>query len=675
MEAVHAGTCKSLTAVVLAAMVLGVVSLAALPAPARAATFTVNRIGDQADRNLTNAACDVSSNTGSQCTLRAAIQEANDTPGADTINFNITSASKTITPATPLPPISDAVTINGYSQNGASANTKAANSNAVLLIVLDGVNAGATAVGLELLGSDSTVRGLVIQRFGRAGLLVSGGGDHLVAGNFIGSDAAGTAARGNTVGVEINSRGNTIGGPTPAARNLISGNVLDGVLVRSASDNLIANNFIGTTKGGGSALGNGGSGLVIEDAGQTRVGDGTTAGRNVISANAIYGIQIGDIDAANNSVIAGNWIGTNAVGTTDLGNGVHGIDLDASDVTVGGDTSGERNVISGNHGTGILVSGNRARILGNFIGLNATGTSAIGNDGNGVQLFGTVNATVGGSTPAERNVISGNGATGVLISGGNSNTVRGNRIGSKADGTGDLGNGGFGVSLVGSEFNTIGGTGTSDGNLITGNTAHGVSLTGPSTNNNFRRNGITANDGDGMRIARGPNTIELNAVVANVGAGIAVTAGGVGVEIVANQIFNNGALEIDLIGGTENGLGVTANDQDDPDTGANGLQNHPVLTTAVRASNGLTTISGNFNSVSSATFRIDVYVVTQPDPSNRGGSTVLLGSQVLSTDAGGDKAFAIALGGLNVGNVVTVTATALSNDSTSEFAGNKTVTN
>src|SRR6187549_2408333 len=96
---------------------------AALIAPAAThatTTFTVNRIGDQADLNLANAVCDVSSNSGNQCTLRAAIQEANDTPGFDTINFNITSTSKTITPASPLPPIVGTVTINGYSQANAA---------------------------------------------------------------------------------------------------------------------------------------------------------------------------------------------------------------------------------------------------------------------------------------------------------------------------------------------------------------------------------------------------------------------------------------------------------------------------------------------------------------------------------------------------------------------------
>ena len=173
------------------------------PAPALGATtFVVNRIGDAPDLSLANAACDVSANAGHQCTLRAAIQEANDTAGVDVISFNITSASKTITPATPLPAITDQVTINGYSQSGATPNTKAANSNAVLVVVLDGVNAGAAANGLRVDSSGTSIRGIVIMRFGEAGVRIAGSGN-VVAGNFIGTDRPGTTKRPNGTGVAV----------------------------------------------------------------------------------------------------------------------------------------------------------------------------------------------------------------------------------------------------------------------------------------------------------------------------------------------------------------------------------------------------------------------------------------------------------------------------------------
>ena len=162
----------------------------AVPLPARGATtFTVNRIGDQSDRNLANAACDVSTNAGNQCTLRAAIQEANDTPGADMINFNITSTSKTITPATPLPPIIGSVDdqrLQPGERDGQHAMPTG--NNAVLKIVLDGINAGVDADGLVIEADNSTVRGLVIQRFDGSGMEITGNGN-VVAGNLIGTNA------------------------------------------------------------------------------------------------------------------------------------------------------------------------------------------------------------------------------------------------------------------------------------------------------------------------------------------------------------------------------------------------------------------------------------------------------------------------------------------------------
>lgn len=128
----------------LTSLALAGVLLALWSGPAEAATFTVNRTDDADDRNINDSNCDTSRKRGKQCTLRAAIQEANNTPGADTINFNIGGAAsvKTISPASPLPTITEAVTINGYSQPGASANTLAVGNNAVLKIQLNGSGRG-----------------------------------------------------------------------------------------------------------------------------------------------------------------------------------------------------------------------------------------------------------------------------------------------------------------------------------------------------------------------------------------------------------------------------------------------------------------------------------------------------------------------------------------------------
>src|SRR5918998_6971478 len=168
--------------ILVAVMALSLVTIAS---PAWAATFIVNRTADTPDANLANAACDVNaSQQGNQCTLRAAIQEANDTNGADEIRFNIVSAAavKTIFPTSALPTITEAVTINGYTQTGASQNTLAEGNDAVLKVQLNGTNAG-PAHGLVIEAPDTTIRGLVINRFVGNGVFITGSGAK-VLGNF-----------------------------------------------------------------------------------------------------------------------------------------------------------------------------------------------------------------------------------------------------------------------------------------------------------------------------------------------------------------------------------------------------------------------------------------------------------------------------------------------------------
>jgi len=234
--------------------------------PAHAATFVVNRTADTPDANLANAACDANaSQAGNQCTLRAAIQESNDTNGVDQIRFNIVSAAsvKTISPASALPTITEALTINGYSQTGASANTLAEGNDAVLKIQLNGTNAG-SANGLVIQASDSTVKGLVINRFEGNGVLISGSGatGTKVQGNFLGTNAAGSADRGNGDGVAISSASDsTIGSAigSTAGGNRIANNDQDGVLVfggaavgnRVLSNSIFSNGETGIDLGGG----------------------------------------------------------------------------------------------------------------------------------------------------------------------------------------------------------------------------------------------------------------------------------------------------------------------------------------------------------------------------------------------------------------------------------------
>ena len=133
--------------------------------------------------------------------LRQAITSANASTGTtDTIAFNIAGAGvKTIAPTSALPDITDPVIIDGYTQPGASANTLAVGNNAVLLIELNGASAGAGVQGLVIRGGGSTVRGLVINRFQSHGIKIDTNGGNIIQGNFIGTNAAGNAALGNSL--------------------------------------------------------------------------------------------------------------------------------------------------------------------------------------------------------------------------------------------------------------------------------------------------------------------------------------------------------------------------------------------------------------------------------------------------------------------------------------------
>ena len=138
--------------------------------------------------------------------LRKAIDDANTNPGADTIAFNIVgSGVHTIAPASALPPITGPVVIDGYTQSGALANTNPTSQglNTVLKIELDGTNAG-TNNGLFITGSGSTITGLAINRFQNHGIRIDGSGatGNIIIGNFIGTNAAGTADLGNGPGIQ-----------------------------------------------------------------------------------------------------------------------------------------------------------------------------------------------------------------------------------------------------------------------------------------------------------------------------------------------------------------------------------------------------------------------------------------------------------------------------------------
>jgi trimeric autotransporter adhesin len=230
------------------------------------------------------------------------------------------------------------------------------------------------------------------------------------------------------------------------------------------------------------------------------------------------------------------------------------------------------------------------RIEGNFIGTDPSGTTDLGNRESGVLILATnqsTSTTIGGNKPDQRNLISGNGQSGVSIFtalGGTTslNRVEGNLIGTKKDGSSALANG-TGVQIAGSADNTV------SGNTLAFNSADGVVIL----------ESVNSNNGDGNLLA-------------------------------GNSIFSNGALGIDLANN-----GVTANDDKDPDTGPNDLQNFPVLSSAKTSKKKGTTITGTLNSTPNTSFLVQFF--SNPSGSDEGQKPI--GQTGVTTDASGNASF------------------------------------
>jgi hypothetical protein len=606
--------------------------------------------------------------------------------------------------------------------------------------------------GIDITGNFNTVGGKtaaaanVISGNTDDGVRITGMGNE-VAGNLVGTDETGTQDKGNTdEGIAITGPQNLVGGSSSASRNLISGNTSSGVAVDGAS-NQVTGNFIGTDLTGSVELGNGFDGVEVTGAGN-RVGGAAKGDANLISGN-FAGVRINASNGTGNQV-QGNLVGTDVTGTKELGNSGDGISVEAGAAgnLIGGSQSGAGNVIGAND-AGIALDSDANRVLGNRIGTTLAGDTALPND-IGVDITAGDGNTIGGPAAGEANVISGNDGTGVMISDdlafdpAINNQVEGNRIGTSLDGTVALPNTGDGIEILDSGFNTIGGPNPGAGNLIAGNEDDGVSirviqttaggneivgnviglgslgrplpnlgdginLTGASSNTiggTTARAGnvIAANDGDGIEL----DDADINSVLANiVGTDAAGTTGlgnggsgvringilsrigdehggappntiayngedgvtvddGVGNRISHNHIHDNTELGIDLDADE-----VTANDPPldaDADSGANDLQNFPVVTSAFRrveqtpGPNGLpvftfsTQVNWTLDSEASRSFVIEFYANTSCDPLEAAEGETFLGSVFAQTDAAGHAAGSATVANAPPGQSVTATA-------------------
>jgi titin len=489
-----------------AALITGIF-LAALAAPhATAVTLIVSNISP--------------SGPGS---LQQAILDANSTNGLDTIVFQIPGTGvHTISPTNALPPITDPVVIDATTQPGFAGTP---------LIELNGVNAGNSAA-LRLLAGNSTIQGLAIYRFAAQGLLVQAGGTNLIQGNFIGTDSSGALARGNGLqGIWINgSSGNFIGGTSATSRNLISGNGDAGVYLLNSQNNTIQGNLIGTTASGTAALGNANNGIYLINAPGNIVGGPAPAARNVISGNGGSGIYLNGSGTTGN-LVRGNYIGTDTNGSLALPNVVDGVTVNgAPGNTIGGAIAGAGNLISGNSQGGVSLNGAGAAnnlVQGNCIGTDASGRLVLGNLFSGVTIFGGNSNLIGGTVSAARNVLSGNKLSGVYITTNSTgNLVQGNFIGVDGTGSNALGNSVNGISLDSASFNTIGGTTSGARNIISGNASDGIQVyNATATANSIQGNFIGTTAGGTIGLGNGRAGIGISGAPGNLIGGTTAGAG------------------------------------------------------------------------------------------------------------------------------------------------------
>jgi T5SS/PEP-CTERM-associated repeat protein len=312
--------------------------------------------------------------------LRQAILTANGTTNVpDVINFNITGTGPfTITPATPLPPVTDPLTIDGYTQSGSSSNTLTVGDDAVLeIVVVD---------RLVIDTSNSVVRGLSIRQIA-FGAAPGPNGNNVVEGCFVGLDASGSNTLGSTgSGVFVQTPRNRIGGTAPGLRNVISGQGTTGMEIFEAfaTNNIIQGNYIGTDRNGTTAIPNTDRAVVINMAASSNTIGGAVAGAgNLISGNLNRGITL---DGANN-VVQGNRIGTDATGVNPLGNARTGVEIGGPNNRVGGTNTGAGNIIAFNgvDGGGIFTT-NGVDVLAAATGFSVSGNSIFQNAGLGIDL-------------------------------------------------------------------------------------------------------------------------------------------------------------------------------------------------------------------------------------------------------------------------------------------------
>jgi hypothetical protein len=300
----------------------------------------------------------------------------------------------------------------------------------------------------------------------------------------------------------------------------------------------------------GTNAGPGANGLTIA------AGSSTVRGL-VIDSFKANGIAL---ESKGSNVIAGNYIGTDVTGTVPAANGSSGVNiLSGSNNVIGGTTPADRNLLSGNAGYGLAISGSNTQVLGNFIGTDVSGFAALGNT-SGIYVFGS-NNTIGGTVPSAGNFISGNTIDGVYLPSGSGNVIQANVIGTDVSRLVALPNGRDGIHVASpAGGNTIGGLAPGAGNLISGNSYTGVSIA--SAGNQVQGNwiGVDATGGaalanaNGVNLSGSSNLIAANVISANSLDGLSIS--GASNTIQANLIGTNTTGTVGL-GNNQDGIYLT----------------------------------------------------------------------------------------------------------------------
>ena len=477
---------------------------------------------------------------------------------------------------------------------------------------------------------------------GGVGILIatSGGTGNLIQGNNIFNNAA--------QGILVESSNNTIGEAIAGGGNVVSGNGGPGVEITggvNVQGNQVLGNFIGTDLGtpdgkvkkGTVRLPNKAQGVLIENSPKNTVGGYGAAAGNVIGSNLLDGIEIDGPSSTGNRIL-NNKIGFNVSGTSiALLPNQNGISITAPGNFIGDASGNGGNTISNNRNQGILLYGAGASgnsIVGNMIGINPGGASAFPNAFDGVHIDNAPDNIIGGLTATARNTISANN-NGVYITGAGAtgNIVEGNFIGTATDGVTDLGNAVDGVVLDNAPLNTIGGTASGAGNVISGNN-RGVVITGAGSMNNLIQGNFIGTD------------LTATYVVANKIDGVFVTAGASNNTIgglpsgAGNTIDDNAGDGVNLDSGTGNAIlsdGIYANNAPggivlNPVHSANHLQVAPVLTAVVPDGPG-TSVQGSLTALANTTYTLQFFSSNTKDASGFGQGQTLVETVNVTTNA------------------------------------------